>query len=75
MGQCRKQDGADGADRRGFGRRRHAAEDGAEHGEDQRDRRDQNRDQPACQRKTVRRVGSGAIAGDFCGKKIATPIR
>ena len=72
----RQQDGADGAHRRGFGRRRHAAEDGAEHGEDQRDRRDREpRSSRRASAKPRGASGSGAIAGDFFGKKIAMPIR
>ena len=71
----REQDGADRADRGRFGRRRDAAEDRAQHREDQEERRHQHR-AGACDSARPRgapdRAGS---AGDGWGKKIATAIR
>ena len=70
-----EQHGADGADRGGFGRRRDAAEDGAEHGEDEQKRRNQSRNKPARQSESVRGGWVRRHAGERFGKKIATAIR
>ncbi len=72
----REQDRADRADRGRFGRRGEAAEDRAEHGDDQQHRRDQHL-RPAARRARIRAVppGSGGTAGDVFGQNTAMPIR
>ena len=65
-----EQDRADRADRSGFGRRRDAAQDRAEHGQDQqRAARPAPRSAGAPARKPFGAPGSGGIAGDVFGKK------